>query len=145
MRGNSATGKVRMVSVPTSTRTIEITMATMGRLIKNFDIELPARSSRAKWLGIHLHARPNFLHTLNDHPFARLQSVRNNPLAADRVADLNCSDTYFVVIIHRRDLVAALQLGDCALGNKQGVPLDSDDGANLAVSAGTQNISGIGK
>src|SRR5271163_1529693 len=104
MRGNCATGKLKMVRVPTSTRTIEITMATIGRLIKNFDIELPARSSRGKWFGIYLHARTHLLHSLGNHPVAWLQPVRNYPLAADTVADLNCSDTYFVVIIHRCDL-----------------------------------------
>src|SRR5271170_8053073 len=105
MRGNCATGKVRIVSVPTSTRTIEITMATMGRLIKNFDIELPARSSRRKWFGIHLHARTHLLDSLGNHPLAWLQSVRNNPLAADTVADFDGSDAHFVVAIHGSDLI----------------------------------------
>jgi hypothetical protein len=38
MLGNCAIGKVRMVSVPTSTKMMEITIATMGRFMKNFDI-----------------------------------------------------------------------------------------------------------
>ena len=52
--------------------TIEITMATMGRLIKNFDMELPSRCVHGKWLGVHLHARTHLLHALGDHAFARL-------------------------------------------------------------------------
>src|SRR5271156_188511 len=39
MLGNCATGKLRTVSEPTNTMTMEITMATMGRLMKNFDMD----------------------------------------------------------------------------------------------------------
>ena len=48
MLGNWATGKLRMVSEPTSTMTMEITMATMGRLMKNFDIGLSIPGFRAQ-------------------------------------------------------------------------------------------------
>src|SRR5579862_2201121 len=99
MLGNCATGKVRMVSVPTSTRTIEITMATMGRLIKNFDIGLPPRSFHGKRLGVHLHSRTHLLHTFGNHPLARLHSVRNDPLRADTVANLDGSNAHFVLVI----------------------------------------------
>src|SRR5207249_8261674 len=45
----------------------------------------------------------------------------------------------------RRDLIAALQLRDCALRYNQCVLLDSDGCANSTVPAGAQNISGVGK
>src|SRR5271163_522845 len=118
MRGNCATGKLKMVSVPTSTRTIEITMATMGRLIKNFDIGLFSRSFH-EWLGVHLHSRTCLLHTLSNHSFARLQSVGDYPLIAETIADLDRSNAHFVLVIHRRDLITALQLRDCTLGHQQ--------------------------
>ena len=38
MFGNCATGKFTTVNPPTSTMTMEITMATIGRLMKNFDM-----------------------------------------------------------------------------------------------------------
>ncbi len=38
MAGNCATGSLRMVIAPTSTIRIAITIATMGRLMKNFDM-----------------------------------------------------------------------------------------------------------
>ena len=110
MLGNCATGKLRMVRVPTSTRTIEITMATMGRLIKNFDMGLPPRSVRGKRLGVHLHARAHLLHAFGNHPFAGLQSVRNNPVAADTVADFDRPNAHFVLVVHDGDLITALQL-----------------------------------
>src|SRR5271170_663210 len=62
MLGNSATGRVRIVSPPTITMTMEITMATMGRLIKNFDIGLFILCFHDERLGIHLHAGVHFLH-----------------------------------------------------------------------------------
>src|SRR5271169_2199918 len=102
MLGNWATGKVRMVSVPTSTRTIEITMATMGRLIKNFDIALPSHRLHGKWLGVHPHARTHLLHALGHHPFVWLESVCNNPLIADPVAYLYRPDAHLVLAVHRR-------------------------------------------
>src|SRR5216683_5936167 len=127
MLGNCATGRLNMVIVPTITMTMEITMATMGRLIKNFDIGLPSLRFRGKWLGVYLHARTHLLHAFGNHAFASLQSVRDNPIGADTVADLNRMDAHFVLAVDRRDLIAALQLRDCALGYKQRILLDSDD------------------
>src|SRR6266851_3908468 len=89
MLGNWATGRLSIVIVPTITMTIEITMATMGRLMKNFDIGLPSLTFRGKRLRVHLHARTHLLHAFGNHAFASLQSVRDNPIGADTVADLN--------------------------------------------------------
>src|SRR5579864_2262144 len=107
-----------MVSAPTSTKTMEITMATMGRLIKNFDIGLLSLRQRAKRLGVHLHTRAYFLHTFGNHVLATLQSVRNHPLVADSIADSDGSDAYFVVVAHYRNLIAALQFGNSTLGHE---------------------------
>src|SRR5271166_5373416 len=145
MLGNCATGKLRMVRAPTSTSTIEITMATMGRLIKNFDMGSPSLSIQPEWLGVYLHARTHFLDTFGDHPFAGLESIRNNPLVADTVADLDGSSTDFVVSIHRGNLIGALQFRNRTLRYKQRVLLESHHRANLAVPTGTQNIVGVGK
>src|SRR5207302_304727 len=101
MLGNWATGRLNMVIVPTITMTMEITMATMGRLIKNFDIGLPSLRFRGKGLGVYLHARAHLLHSLDDHAFALLQPIRDNPIGAYAVADLNRADTYFVLAVER--------------------------------------------
>src|SRR6266849_8685048 len=145
MLGNWATGRLSIVIVPTITMTREITMATMGRLMKNLDIGLPSLRFRGKWLGVYLHARTYLLHALGNHAFASLQSVLDNPLGADPVADLNRTDAHLVLVIHCRDLIAALQLRDRALRHKQRVLLDSDGRANFAIPAGAQNISRIRK
>jgi hypothetical protein len=87
---------------------MEITMATMGRLIKNFDMGLPSLSYRGKWLGVHLHAGTHFLYALSNNAFTSLQSVRNNPLVANAVPDGDCSNAHFVLAIHHCHLIAAL-------------------------------------
>src|SRR5580698_8357223 len=143
MLGNCATGSVSMVSAPTSTVTMEITMATIGRLIKNFDMELPSRSARGKWPGIHLLSGAHLLHALGDHALARPESLRNHPLVADTVADGDGPDVDLVVVSNGRDLVAALQLRHGPLRNQQRALLQADNRANLGVSAGTKNISRI--
>src|SRR6202521_2643508 len=145
MLGNWAMGRLKMVIVPTITMTIEITMATMGRLIKNFDMGLPSLTFHGKWLGVHQHAWTDLLHALDNHAFASLQSVHNNPLGADTVADFDRSDAHFILVVQGRDLIAALQLRDCTLRYKQRILLDPDGRANFAVPAGPQNISGVGK
>src|ERR1700686_2675706 len=145
MLGNWGTGKLRMGRTPTRTRTMEITMATMGRLIKNFDMGLPPRSFRRKRLGVHLQARTHLLNTLGDDTFAGLESLGNNPLVADAVADFDRPDAHFVLFVHRCDLIPALQLRHGTLRYKQRILLQSDGCANFAVSAGTQNIFRIRK
>src|SRR5262249_36108579 len=46
--GNCALGRLRMATAPTMTMTIEITMATMGRSMKNFDMG-QVRTPRPSW------------------------------------------------------------------------------------------------
>src|SRR5260370_31999608 len=108
MLGNCATGKLRIVMVPTITMTMEITMATMGRLIKNFDIALPSLTLQGKRLGVHLRARTRLLHALGNHTFALLEPFRNNPLRTDTVADGDRSNAHFVVGTYNGNLIAAL-------------------------------------
>src|SRR5580658_5023085 len=145
MLGNCATGRARMVREPTNTRTMEITIATMGRLIKNFDIGLPSLAFRGKGLGVHLHAGTHLLHALRNHVVAGLQAVRDDPLIADTVSNRYGSNTHFVLVVDNRQLVGALQLRHGTLRHKQSALLDPRDRANFAVPSGPQDISWIGK
>src|ERR1700758_446071 len=97
MLGNCATGKARMVRVPTSTKMMEITIATMGRLMKNFDIGLSVLVFRAERLGIHECASAHFLHAFRDDSFPSMQPIRDNPLGTDTVADRYRTNAHFVV------------------------------------------------
>ena len=81
----------------------------MGRLMKNFDMGLPALSY-SKGLGAHVRALPHFLNTFGDNSFAWVQPFRNNPLGTNAVANHHRSNAYFIVATHNGDLIAALQL-----------------------------------
>jgi hypothetical protein len=100
---------------------MEITIATMGRRIKNLDMALFPR--RFRWssvrLGIHSHSRANLLNAFGDYALTRLQSLINNPLSADAVAGLHISNGNLVVAPYHGDLVRTLHLRDGPLRDKQ--------------------------
>src|ERR1700731_892197 len=145
MLGNWATGRLRIVMAPTSTMRIAITIATMGRLMKNFDMGLPILCGRAKRLGAHLRARAYFLNSFGDHSFARIQPFSNDPLGADAVAHLDCPNADFVLAPHNRNLVTALELCHRALRHKKCTLLQPDNRANFSIAARPQNVPRIGK
>src|ERR1700757_2476952 len=74
MFGNCATGKLKTVSEPTSTRTIEITIATIGRLMKNFDMTSPAHRFHIEWFRIDLDAGAHLLNSFSHDPVPRIES-----------------------------------------------------------------------
>src|ERR1700739_443901 len=104
-----------MVSEPTSTRTIEMTIATMGRLMKNFDMGLFHRRFCGKRLGVYAHARTHLLNALGDDAFAGLQPLSDNPFGTDAVTDRDGANIHFAAAIYDGDLVAPCQLGHPAL------------------------------
>src|SRR5580658_6248377 len=103
MLGNCATGKLNTVSAPTNTMTIEITMATMGRLMKNFDMGHPSLSIRRslipgclvlgyEWFGIHAHTRAHPLHSFNHDSVSGVEPVRDDPSVVNPIADSDRSN-----------------------------------------------------
>src|ERR1700736_6729110 len=110
MLGNWATGKLRIVSAPTNTMTMEMTMATIGRLMKNFDIGYLSLASMRKRPRVHFCALPHLLDSLGDDSFSPIQPTGDHPHATDTVTDRDGSNANLVVSIHHRDLVCALQL-----------------------------------
>src|SRR5580692_2171954 len=156
MLGNCATGRLSTVSAPTSTMTMEITMATIGRLMKNLDMVHPSLSSRGWltwrclilghiWLGVHTHAGAHPLHSFNYDSVVRVQPVRNDPSVVNPVAHGDRANVNFVVGADDSDLVAALQLRYCSLRQQHRPRLRPDYRAHFGISAGPQNIVGIGK
>src|SRR5580700_3886007 len=109
MLGNCATGRLSMVIAPTSTMRIAITIATMGRLMKNFDMGLPVLCLRDKRLGVHMSALAYFLNAFGDDSFARFQSVRHNPLRPNAVADLDRSYAHLILVVDNGYLIGPLQ------------------------------------
>src|SRR5271169_3851609 len=151
MLGNCATGKLRTVSEPTNTMTIEITMATMGRLMKNFDmghLSLSIRRSLAlghEWLGIHAHTTAHSLNSFNHDSVSGLEPARDDPSVINPVGHSDRSNFNFVIGANDRDLVAPLQLRHGPLWNQQRPRLGPDYRADFGIAAGSQNIVWIGK
>src|SRR5690242_18845968 len=83
MEGNCATGRPVSATAPMITVRIAMTIATMGRLIKNLDIGSP----RLERLRIYDHAGPNLLQPFDDDALARLYAIANDPLMSDGVAE----------------------------------------------------------
>src|SRR5215831_21224438 len=96
---------------------MEITIATIGRLMKNLDtgLLLPDARSGGEWLWSHSHPRPDLLGAFGNHPIARLQSLIDDPHIADVFAGFHVPDCDLVVVADNRDLTHPLQLGYGAL------------------------------
>src|ERR1041385_4741860 len=118
-------GSSEIVTAPTITIRIEITMATIGRRMKNLDMELlPRCSRRIRRCGrIRLrryhHAGANFLHALGDYALAQLKSLVDAPVVAHAIAGFSIADGDLSFAIDHRNLKAALQLGHRPLRDEQ--------------------------
>src|ERR1700683_626265 len=72
MAGNCATGRDAMTTAPTITVNMAITIATIGRLIKNLDIiSFPAVPLQGSRPGVNLDPLADFLYTFGDDSLAR--------------------------------------------------------------------------
>src|SRR5262249_49357646 len=87
--GNSATGRLTIDTLPTMTVTMAITIATMGRLMKNFDI----------WFRTHLYSLADFLQTFHNHTFAGLDTLVDDPFRTDGLGNLHRPDLHRIAIV----------------------------------------------
>src|SRR5580700_6310959 len=91
--GNCAIGSPNNVTRPTMTMMIEITMATMGRLMKNFDMRLVflLRGHRfgGQFMGciprVYQRSLANLLDALHDDALSRLQPLLDHPKAPNPI------------------------------------------------------------
>src|SRR5437867_12044942 len=160
MLGNCAIGSRTSAAVPTMTMRMAMTMATTGRLTKNFAIvrcSLSALGStgragyrlrggglRRGRLRIHRHASFDFLHAFNHDPLARLEPLRDDPHVPDLFANFHRADVYFMLGSYHRHLSAALQLLDRHFRHKHRPSPGLGRDPNLGLQPGTQNIPGVG-
>src|SRR5215472_8735193 len=147
MFGNWATGRLNIVIAPTISSTIEITIATMGRLMKNFDIPLSSLRlvSRHERLWVHQRTSTNLLHALDDDAFTRLQPFINNPLVGRPVTYLDGPDGYLVVLAHNSYLIAALKFRNRALWDQKRTLSDVGRGPDSSIPPGAQNVLWVWK
>src|SRR5579859_2085073 len=120
---------------------IAITMATMGRLMKNRDMALfPLERLR-----VDDRPRSNLLQSLDNHAFARFYAVADDPLFSDCVAQSGHSNRDSVGAIHHGDLVSALQVVDCLLRYQQSSARHLRGGPHSTVLSRPQAVAGIRK
>src|ERR1700730_14177065 len=103
MFGNCATGSVAMVTAPTITIRIEMTIATMGRLMKNLDISV----SLHERLGADSHARTSALDAFGNYALTRRQSFADHPHRSDLAPGLDLLNAYRIVVVQHGDLIRA--------------------------------------
>src|SRR5258708_19568631 len=121
MFGNWAIGRAAIVTAPTTTIRIEMTMATMGRLMKNFDMSFSPCLIRcdAVRLRIHCRARSGLLYALDDHALAGLQAFPHHPHRADLVTDRDRLNADLIRAVQNGHLIAALEFSDRPLSHPQ--------------------------
>src|SRR2546425_10103735 len=105
MFGYSATGSCTIATTPTITMRMEITIATMGRLMKNF--AMAGRLLRRRGVGRGARGQPDLLAlahpvaSLHHHALAELEPVRDDPQRA-----------HAHVALHRADVDGVVRLDD---------------------------------
>src|SRR5437667_2926550 len=106
MVGNRATGSPAMLTAPMTTSRMEMTIATIGRRMKNFDIALLARRFGRVCFRGHRHAGANLLNALGNNAFAGLQSFVNDPLGSNPIAGPYISNADLISAVDDGDLVS---------------------------------------
>src|SRR5690242_1304182 len=101
MSGNCAIGDPSMATTPTITMRMAITIATMGRLIKNFDM-LGA-------LRINCHSISDFGNSFGHDAVARAHTAFDDPHFAHALANLHRADRDAVIRADNGYLIASLQ------------------------------------
>jgi hypothetical protein len=138
---------------------MEMTMATMGRLMKNLAIRAPVRpkgssgpgregSGRRPGLGqgrLDLPAGSHLLEPLDDDPLAGFQPLRDDPEWADALSNLDLPELDRVVGADHADLMDALHILYGSLGHEQRVLLHLGDRPDFGVLARAQHVPRIGE
>src|SRR3954452_25314123 len=130
MSGNWATGNPAIATSPPMTVTMAITIATIGRLMKSFEIIVfsspQARQSLVCLcvrLRVYYRSRLDLLCSFHDNELAGFQSIFDNPLCPAALANFDRAHFNLVSAAYYGDLITALQFTDGALWNKQSVAL----------------------
>src|SRR5690349_15880348 len=140
MAGNSGTGNPAMDTTPTITVRREITIATMGRRIKNLDTVLLPRRFRRIRLRTHDHAGTNLLHSLGNHAFTWLQSLVHDPQRSNPVTGLHIPNADLVSGVDHGHLEGALHLRNRTLRNEQRAILGSERRAHAAILSRAEQV-----
>src|SRR5690242_11707930 len=117
MSGNCAIGSPSMATTPTITMRMAITIATMGRLMKNFDMG-KNRSLRSR-LGLRFridgHSVSDFGDSFRHDAVSRAHAAFDDPHFTDALANLHRADRDAVIRADKGYLIVSLQLVHGAL------------------------------
>ncbi len=153
MFGNCDVGRLSIEMAPRMTVTIAMTMATIGRRMKNLDMISFQPTEWWKW-GRHRSrllrsdgsAFPQLLQIVGDDAHAGLDTAVNDPVVlAILRSELHVDDVNLVVRVNSVDLLHALQLLNSDLRNQQGVSANLGFGRDAAELARPKNIARIGE
>src|ERR1700677_11952 len=108
--GNCEMGSPRIVMAPMMTVRIAITMATIGRLMKNLDISSVTAGRSIERNGCNRAAGFDFLSAFRDDLIARHQTGADDPHRVDALTGLNGANGDLVISSHHGDLSGSLKL-----------------------------------
>src|SRR6266478_3587515 len=140
--GNCDTGRLMRVIAPTITVSSEITMATIGRLMKNFDM-LASCLGRFGGADLHGSAVSHLHQSFHHYALAGLHPVSNDPHLPYSFSHRYGTDTDFVVAAYDGDLTTALELDHRSLWNQQSSILCPHGCADSPIGAWTKKIVGV--
>src|SRR6266849_5504422 len=129
--GYCSMGSCVMDSPPANMMMSAMTIAKIGRLMKNFAMTRLLRGERRRARrrrldGPHRGAGPHFLHAGDDHFFAFVQTVLDHPVGARRARRLDRAHRDAVVASdHQRGRVAARIVRHGGLRDERDIVLDS--------------------
>ena len=86
-----------------------------------------------------------FLDAFDNDALARIEPLGDHPKVVEAVGGLDVANDDFVIGVDDGHLVASLNFADRTLRNDERSLLSPDDRAHFGVTAGTQNIFGIGE
>src|ERR1019366_8771584 len=148
MSGNCSMGRPNSAISPPRTVTIERTMETMVRLIKKRAMGFLPRSrgaGRRRLTRRDGHARLHAGKPFDDDAIAGLQTLIDEPKAAELRTDLHGPDLCLVALADDGDLISPLHLVDGALEHEDRAAPDLRDRADLRVLTGAEAVAGVGK
>src|SRR5271165_4214750 len=138
--------RVRVTS-PTTTVTIAMTIATIGRRMKNWAISVLLLSCvlRRRRCRQWLDGGPlaHFLQTFHHDALARFQSFFNHPVTANSLTYRDATLGNLVCVIHHPDKISALQFLDRPLRNKERAGAILNFEPRLRVLARPEDIAGV--
>src|SRR5438045_6359640 len=97
MFGNCAVGSASMATIPTSTIRIEMTIATMGRRMKKFDMSLlPLCRFCGSQFRVYHCTLFRFLNALDNHALTRLKTLVDEDRKSKRLNSRHLGNSYSV-------------------------------------------------